>query len=224
MVGLFIIEAHRRIRDLATAVQSELSAIGDIVDFLQYLENGGGARARTTAVKDALKVYVENEVIGDLHPSRRRSAARIQRRKSTKQEQRRREVSEIIRSVKSLTPREDDADDRIALDAIIKKIGELTTFRAQKTEVARRGFPIPFYILLLFMSAVIILGVSLLPVEAPPLHYLLVAFTSFAACSLLLMIWDLDRPLTGYWNLNDELGGDVVDIVARLDSATPRRC
>lgn len=260
VIGLFIVEAHRRARDLAIAVQNELSAIGDIIDFLRYIENGSKKVLRERATRvikviEALETYTTKEVIEDLDPTSQTdssthsvwgwisSALRSLVSPSPDNKvavinRRREEVSAIIDAVKSLLPHHAfpgssekpaagesavvDNDDKYALEAIINKIGAMTTFRAQKTEVAQRGFPPAFYVLMVFMSLVIIVGIGLLDVHSTELHILLMFFTSSATSFLFLLVVDLDNPLTGYWNIKDELDGDVFAIQHRLKSAIER--
>lgn len=205
IVGLFIVEAHRRIRELSTAVQSELNALGDINDFLRYFKEEGREMVAVPNVRVALSEYV-TDVSADMVPKHKDSVLHDANR--------RKHIAAIIDAIDLLKPQEDN--DKFALDAIIQKVGELTSFRAQKTEIARRGFPRPFYGLLQFMTAMTIFGFILQSVESAILHGILVSAITFATTVLYLIVLDLDSPLDGYWNIRDELKKSVAVIKENL--------
>lgn len=210
IVGLLVVEAHRRVRELSAAVHAELNAVGDICDFLRYFD--GKNRTTVIQVLEALDVYV-NDVVKDMTPNHRifmseeKEAIMNEGERKKQDENRRRHITDIIDRVSELNAY--DPNDIDALDAIIKKIGDLTTFRAQKTEIARRGFPRSYYYLLTSMSLVMIAGFIGLNVYSLYLHGIFVALVTFATICLFLIIRDLDSPLRGEWNIQRETEASV---------------
>lgn len=204
IVGLFIIEAHRRMRELSSVVQGELNAIGDVVDFLRYFKEKQ-QDAGASKVRKRLAAYAE-KLIADLEQPNQAPERHT--------EKRRKEITDIIDAVTELEPQ--GAASQSALDAIVRKIADLTTFRSQKTEIARRGFPLPFYGLLVFMTLVVIVGFSLMDVNSAALHSVLISVTAVALSWLFMLVWDVDHPLEGYWNIQVEIEGNVAEINERL--------
>jgi hypothetical protein len=213
IVGLFIIEAHRRMRELSTIVQSELNAVGDLEDFLEYFrENEHEAAAEE--VRDRLRIYASS-LIADLEQPKKAPKEQAQ--------ERRREIASIIDAVMALEPPEAGTASESALDAIVRKIADLTTFRSQKTEMARRGFPGLFYGLLAVMTAVVVVGFSVMAVPSKGLHYVFVTVTAAALTWLVTLVWDVDHPLEGYWNIREEVSNVAETIGGSKTSYSPGR-
>lgn len=85
----------------------------------------------------------------------------------------------------------------------------MTSFRAQKTEIARRGFPQSYYTLLISMSLVLVFSLIVFPVDFPGLHYFVVVTVTAATYSLYIVIRDLDNPLVGKWTIQNEIEASV---------------
>lgn len=210
IVGLLIVEAHRRIRELSSAVQAELNAAGDINDFLRYFN--ARDRAAVCQVLQSLLTYID-DVVKDMKPRRMNALGgdkdpiSQENERTAIDETRRRHITDIIDRINELPTR--DKNDEYALDSIMKKMSAMTSFRAQKTEIARRGFPQSYYTLLILMSLVLVLSLVVFPVDFPWLHYFVVVNITAATYSLYIVIRDLDNPLVGKWTIQNEVEASV---------------
>jgi len=230
IVGLLIVEAHRRWRELSSTIQGELNAIGDIHDCLRYFEDSGGNRAAKEEIRTLLAQYVEE--MNEYWESMTKSPAKrieeyegkgfvdilrdLRKESRSKYEYRHerfrgRGVRDIIASVRKLEP--NDGSDRHALGAIIDKICELTTYCTNRHESAEHGLPFTFYLFIGFMSVIIVGGTLLLDVGDVWVHGLIVFATTAALTGLFLLLYDVDRPFTGYWRIWPE---SLFDIWAKL--------
>ena len=209
IVGLLIVEAHRRQRDLSSVVQAELNALGDINDFLRYFNHRDIKNVRP--VIESLKLYCD-DVQNDTDPRRRSTlissiAATPEEQDKTLSVRRRQHIKRIIKCVGQL--RVMDKNDGYALQAIMDRISALTTFRAQKTEIARLGFPGVYYAILMFMTIAMIIAFIAMPVNSVFLHFFVVGCVAFATTILTTIVYDLDNPLDGIWNIRREVTKSV---------------
>ena len=199
IVGLLIVEAHRRWRELSSTVQAEFNAIGVVHDCLRYFDDDNEKAKH--AIIDSFVDYVET-MEGDW-PLMQGAWTRKERLERFRD----RGVTEIIEATTSLAPKGES--DRYALGKIVDTIGELTKHRANRLELAEHGLPFAFFVLVGFMSFVIVGGVLLLDIDAAWLHGLVVSVIVVALFALFILLWDLDRPFGGYWAIRKESLDDI---------------
>ena len=204
IVGLFVIEAHRRMRELASLVQNESNAADDIIDFLQYFKESEQTDA-IDKIKGQLLSYAESLPHNLRHLYNREH-----------HQDWRKTIELMIGCVESLKPVTPAS--KSALDGLVRKVADLTTFRSETMEVARRGFPLPFYLLLVIMPIVVIVGFALMNVDNDNLHKLIIATIAVVMWLLLALVWDLDHPRRAIWNIQGELSDYVIGLKQRLAS------
>ena len=123
-------------------------------------------------------------------------------------------VTGIIQATTKLQPIDDAG--RHALGKIIDTIGDITKYRANRLELAEHGLPFAFFMIICFMSLVIVGGVLLLDIPNVWVHGSIVAVIIIAAFALFMLLLDLNRPFGGYWNIGDE---SLVDIRTKLEES-----
>ncbi len=255
IVGLFVVEAHRRLRELSSLIQNESNAADDIIDFLQYfgedkqkntvdnIKGRLGEFANSLTLDLGLKedqyhglsrwkaiIFDDWAMIVESVKSIARGAWRMilftvslipgvdlnpRCKKNRKYGQRwRRAIQEMIRDVGSLEP--GPAASKSALDGLVRKIADLTTYRSEAMQVAKRGFPIPFYILLIIMPMAVLVGFALIDVANPHLQEFLFTAVAITMWLLLALVWDLDHPRKAFWNIQDEVTDYVGELNVRI--------
>lgn len=195
IVGLLIVEAHRRLRELSSAIESELNAIADIHDCLEYFDDSGQNLSVKEKITDSLCAYVKS------------MEKDLQRMKDTAgrfkiPRFRDRGIRNLILYVDKLATK--DKNDEHALGAMVSKICELTTSRTNRLESGEQCLPSGFYLLILFMSVIIVVGTLLLNVAGVWTHGLIIFATTIALAALFLLLYDMDRPFIGSWTISTE--------------------
>ena len=202
IVGLFVIEAHRRMRELSSLIQNESDAADDIIDFLRYFK-GPEQIAATDAIRGHLLSFADS-----LPHNLQHLDDEEQLRKW------RPNINEMIRNIECLDPITPASNS--ALDGLVRKVADLTTFRLEAMQVAKGGFPTPFYLLLGSMPIVVIGGFILMDVESEIIHRLLIATIAVVMWFLSVLVWDLDHPRKAIWNIQDELTDYVSELKERI--------
>ena len=209
VVGLFIVEAHRRMRELSSLVQGEHNAIDDVNDFLRYFQDHK-QDTLIKRIKGRIFDYAQ-ELPGQLTKPDVREIHR-----------QRQAIEDIIDCVVQLEPPSLAAQG--ALQGLVRTVADLTTCRSQAADVARRGFPKPFYALLILFPLVIVVGFSLMDIQSEALHIFLISITSLAMTWLFLLVWDLDHPMMWFWNIRDDVEDYIDDIrndIGRREAKRP---
>ena len=200
IVGLLIVEANRRWRDLSSTIQDEINAIGLIHDCLRYFDDSEGAGARrdlVTSFANYVDVMESDWPLMEGAWTRKNRLLRFTGRG----------VTEIIDAATKLEPKDETA--RHAVGKIIDTIGDLTKHRANRLELAEHGLPFGFFLLICFMSLVIVGGVLLLDVPDVWLHGIIVTVIIIALHALAMLLLDMDRPFSGYWSIGKESLADI---------------
>jgi hypothetical protein len=202
IVGLLIVEAHRRWYELSFAIQSEISSIGSIHDCLRYFSEHQKNPDAKKNVATALIKYVTGMALDWVTLKKNRAhGGRLDRFQ-------RRGVKEIIEAVKGLSSA--DETDGCAMQPIVERTCELTKHRANCIELGERGLQGPFKGLVFFMSFALVGGILLFDVDQPWLHAVLVFVTTVAMAGLFLLLLDIDRPFSGLWNIGTDSLDDII--------------
>lgn len=205
LVGLFLVEVHRRWSDLTSTIQREINAIADIADLLRYFDKDSANQAPKEVIKTLLG-YVNEEILSDWWNTEAHHTGYWHGHRES--------VNAIMDAVEDLKP--NDANDYCALEAIIGKICEMTSCRIDRIDAVRRRLHTTFYIFLFFMSAVLVTGFCLLDVQGVWLHWSMVFVVTVALYTLFSLIRDVDHPVSGFWNIREEAQRGAEDIIKRL--------
>jgi len=188
IAGFVLVEVLRKFAALTELIQDELNSIQDIRDLIIYFDNI--SLDDQIKLKKSLCSYVK-------------SLSDYEWVKMTKGEDFSSDTSKelygIMRCLDNIEITK--ATDSVALTEVISEISKVTTFRTKRISLSKEKLPKSLIILLAFMSSVIILGFVFLSVENSFTHYFIVSTTSVSILSLFYIIYDLDKPFSGMWNL-----------------------
>jgi len=190
IVGFLLAELLSRFHRLRTHIRDELNAVEEIRDYLIYVDENGETKRR---IVSSLHQYVRSIV--DREWPMMLEGSEIDSDTSPEQYQ-------LMEAVEGL--RIHDQSDVIALDAIIRHIGDVTNYRTERLEMSRQHLSPALRFLVVFMSVVVILGFALMRVESAIIHGFIVSAVVTAIFVLWLVVKDLDNPYKGMWNITDE--------------------
>lgn len=203
MIGLLLVDSLTRFSTLSSTIQDELNAVEDIRDFLIYVNENEETKS---TIVGTLRKYVDS-VVGrewDIMSNFQRGHGRMFQRSKTDSTRLDSDTSEelydIMWAVENIKIH--DASDSIALTAIIGKIGETTSFRTKRIELAQQGLPPTLRFLILFMSFVLATGFLFMAIESVWIHALMIVAINTAMHLLFMVITDLDTPFFGLWNID----------------------
>jgi len=187
--GFLLVEVLNRFNNLSEVVESELNAIGDVRDFLIYMD---GQEDKKKTVNRELQEYVHSVATVEWHDMNDDRAAL---NSDTSKE-----LYDIMYAVNELEI--NNESDRSALHFLINELSSITTLRTQRISIANHSLPPQLKHLLLFMSAVLVIAFMIN--TTPVLWVQCFMVGSITACVhlLYLVIADLDHPFTGLWTIN----------------------
>jgi hypothetical protein len=90
-------------------------------------------------------------------------------------------------------------------EKLLEKICDLTSWRTNRLELAEGGLKGYLRLFVFFMSAIIIIGTILLEVATPELHIFMVCATTAGVVGLFIVLWDVDRPFSGIWLIDENI-------------------
>ena len=121
-------------------------------------------------------------------------------------------VDEVVEAVRKLKPTAEDG--RCAWQTIIDKSCTLTTWRADRLELAENGLKGYLKSFIIFMSVVIVVGTLFLSQAELWLHLFIVCATVAGLVGLYMILIDVDRPFSGPWNINQKLLDAIMEKLA----------
>lgn len=192
IVGMFIVEALSRFNNLRALTEQELNAVEDIRDFLVYLDDNDAARP---AIRASLLAYV-NSVVKDEWPKMRSNPDHMDSDTSP-------QLYQLMKDVREIKIGKEPS--RVALESIVNKIAELTTYRTDRIKRAVEYITFPLRLLILGLSFAIAGGLILMFTPLW-LHLFMVIVTVTAMATLYELISDLNRPFgkAELWTISDE--------------------
>lgn len=208
LVGFLLLECLNRFNTISTTIQDELNAVQDIRDFAIFVNGNEGAKQR---IRDTLSAYVKSVVdrgwpgMGQIQRERRGLLSLFSNSKKespTLESDTTPELYEVMRAVENI--KIIDQSDSIALSAIIGKIGEVTSFRTKRVELAKQSLPPTLHFLIIFMSFILGLSFVLMDVSSVWIHALMIVSVNTAVHLLYMVISDLDHPFEGVWNISSD--------------------
>lgn len=202
VIGLFVIEGHRRMTDLCSLIHNEINSVDDILDFLVYYEESEQSETIDEIKKELLMLALSLKTnLNHLYEPNR-------------QENWRRMVRKIIVRITKLKISSESS--KIALEGLIRKVADLTTFRSQTMGLLRRGFRGEFYTLMAFMAIVVIIGMTYMSVSDKVLHSALNGIIATLMWLLGVLVWDLDHPRKGSWTIYNEIEEYISELDDRI--------
>lgn len=192
IVGMLIVEALSRFNNLRALTEQELNAVEDVRDFLIYLDDDDEARP---AIRASLLAYV-NSVVKDEWPIMRNDPDKLDSDTSD-------QLFQLMKEVRGIKVGKEPS--RVALESIINKVAELTTYRTDRIKRSVEYITFPLRLLILGLS-IAIAGGLILMFTPLWLHLFMVIVTVTAMATLYELISDLNRPFgeAELWTISDE--------------------
>lgn len=194
IAGFLLAQLLTRYHQLSSRLHEELNALEDIRDFLVYVDDGQQNTAAKLAIREALVRYIRN-IIENEWP--RMTAGERNMDTDTCEE-----LYGVMRAVEKIRP--EDQSDIIALRAIIDHVADVTTHRTERLDMVGHGLTPPLRVLLYFMSAIISIGFILMGIQSLSIHVFMVVSVITSIGLLLIVMFDLNKPFAGIWNIDAE--------------------
>lgn len=191
VVGFVLVEALGRFASLDQTIDAEINAIQDIRDMLMYF-NSSQLEA-VLEVRRALRDYAvsvgDREWQGMADPSGQFSEFSSP------------EINQLIQATNKI--KVEDANDSIALTAIIQQIASITTLRTRRIYHSDERIPPSIYTLIRFMSLILLSGLILMGVAHLWVQNLMVLSMTTAVFLAHKVLMDIDDPFTGSWSFSN---------------------
>ncbi|MEE9202382.1 MAG: DUF4239 domain-containing protein, partial [Dehalococcoidia bacterium] len=189
----------------AATIEHERNTVEDSFEFSQYISDNRKHRKAKKEIKEALLSYVRSIKDVEWKKMKRYHKSVPVVRSRQKQPMDRRTPPQLIKvrnALKKISTEE--KIDFIAVQAIIGKMAEVTSYRTKRLELARQVFSPAVYYLICFMSLIIAAGFLFLDVDDVRIHGVMVVATVAALTVLYGLIWDLDHLFIGLWNIRKD--------------------
>lgn len=190
VAGFLVIEVLQRFTALQGILEEELNNIEDIRDYLNFMD---GQLKAVSKVYKALYVYVKS-ILDKEWPAMAKAEVTDSDTPA--------ELFQLMNAIHQL--RVTNKSDDVALQGLMSETFEITTLRTKRIDLANRSLPANLFILLIFMSVVLVIGISLLGVSSFWVHLIMVVAITFSIHLVYIVISDLNSPFYGSWNLSKE--------------------
>ncbi len=112
-------------------------------------------------------------------------------------------IDKILGNVKELKACNEKK--QIVWEKILGKVCDLTSWRTNRLELAEGGLKGYLKVFVGFMSAIIIIGTILLELATLELHMFMVFATTAGVVGLFIVLYDVDSPFSGIWQIDENL-------------------
>ncbi|MBO36051.1 MAG: hypothetical protein CMO64_07660 [Verrucomicrobiales bacterium] len=191
VVGFVLVEALGRFASLDQTIDAEISALQDIHDMLLYFDKNQQTAVQGT--REALIAYASSVA--------EREWDSMSGKAESSNEFSSPEINMLIQATNEI--RVEDANDSVALNAIIEKLTLVTTLRTRRIYHANERIPPTIYSLIEFMSLTLIAGLVLMGVHNLWIHNLMVLSMTMAMFLAHKILRDIDDPFSGSWSFNN---------------------
>lgn len=204
IVGMLIVEALSRFNNLRALTEQELNAVEDIRDFLIYLDDDDEARP---AIWAGLLAYV-NSVVKKEWEKMRDDPAHMDSDTSA-------QLYQIMKEVRKIKVGKGTSG--VALESIMNKIAELTTYRTDRIKRSVEYVTLPLRVLILGLSIALVVGLILMVIPFG-LKLFMVIVTVAAMTTLYVLISDLNRPFAEeeLWTIDNKSFKEVAKGLRKL--------
>lgn len=198
IVGFILFDTPDSYNDLKYAMRDELNAIQDVRDLAIYLREQSEV---TKQLLQRVNEYVDS-VVNREWKNRIESASPAEGDTSP-------EIRKIMRTVDKIQVK--DQNDELAVDHLIKKIGDLTSYRTKRWHNASDRLSPMLRLLVIFLSSILAIGFILLHTDSVWLHIFLVSAITFSISVTYQVVQELNRPFKGAWSLRKKPFIDLKD-------------
>jgi hypothetical protein len=193
IVGFLMLEALSKYNNLSELIDEEVNDLQDIRDFTFYLQCPG---------------HIKEKILSELGEYAYSVATKEWQQMKTSQSTDRdpdttKEFYEILLAINNMEIA--NKFDEIALKILLNKIAEITTDRTKRLSIAHQRLPLQMKFLLYLMSVILIVGLILVGVHHLSIHIIMVVSLVMSVHLLNILIFDLDNPFKGLWQLTPQL-------------------
>lgn len=185
IVGFTILIAFTRYQNLSYIINQEISCLGDILDFTQYISTQDALKKQ---IRDDVKNYgisVSNDewlTMKDGNPNQITTSY----------------LRELMTSVNNIDL--NNSKNTIVFESFINRLKDLTTFRANRLKEVKETFPKLLMLALYIISAIFILGVFLTFTPSIFFQTLFLSTTAFTVSLVIQLVGDIGNPYKpGAW-------------------------
>lgn len=198
LAGFVLIDVFTRYNHIASYMQEEINDLQDIRDFIRLLsdKNNGDVKKITEYIAKYVKEVISKEL--------------IERKKREKIEgDTAEEIYHILRLMQNLKMKSEG--DKIIGNLLFEKVASVTTLRTKRIDLSAQHLPLQLKLLLNFMSIVLISGFVFLPTVNIFISLLIIVSLSISVHFLHLVLYDMDTPFKGKWNLGQKMWNEFLE-------------
>lgn len=188
IISMLIVEALGRFNNLSSVIEQELNAVEDIRDFLIYLQDDDEARP---IILSRLSSYIASVVKCEWPEMRKQPKKKKGEEMDSDTSKELKCLMEAVREIRS-----NEGAGKVAHEAIINKVAEVTTYRTERIRKSGEYITYPLRILIMGLSVVIAGGLILMFVEPYWVNLLMVICSITAMATLYTLILDLNHPFS----------------------------
>ena len=190
IAGFLLVEVLQKFGNVTSSMDEEVNSLRDTRDFLIYIDGDEKAKKE---IKKSLRTYSKSVVDTEW--------AEMADMTTPTDADTSPELKDLIVAVNGINVTNES--DSVALNSIISEVSKITTHRSKRIGLSDAEIPPSLKVLLVFMSAVLVIGFVFMSVENIWVHMLLVGSVVVAIQLMYMIISDLDTPFDGVWNLSD---------------------
>jgi len=186
--GFLLVEVLSTYNKLSGYIEEEINALQDVRDFSLYLK---------------FQPEIRKSISKQLASYARSVASREWLQMSKFKDGQTDTTNELYNILTAINTVEvTDETEGYALQILMEKMSNITTFRTKRLSISHQRLPTRLKYLMIFMSLILILGLTLLSVESMVVHLIMVLSMTLSIHLLYLVIIDLDNPFKGVWALD----------------------
>lgn len=186
LLALVVFEVWNQYNLTSRAITEEASAVERLYRYSRYFRDSSFNKKFTIALVDYLNAVIEGAF---------RSSAVAKRDPITSQKFR--DISKVIENVKF-----NDNHDEVVFGAMIEGYSILAEHRNQRIAYAITRLPVTLKVLILTASTISLFMITVMPFTFVFFHLIVTFFTYFIISMLVFLIFDLDNPFRGTWQLS----------------------
>lgn len=135
-------------------------------------------------------------------------------KKTASMEDNRRKFVQIMESIDEFTPRNEK--EIVVLDNVIEELRETASTRSNITTLVNSKTPNIVWLLLVFLSFVLVTGISLMDFQSQLLSTMTITLITTAIAFVTLLVYDMDFPFqSGFWVISPQPYFEVEEFIKR---------
>lgn len=191
VIGFILYVVIANYNEINKQVNLEINSLQDLRDYLRYIDCDKESVHNT---REKIKLYIESVINNEWADLKRGKVIDNDTNK---------ELYAIIDAINKIKLEGQDANDKIAVELLIKTFGDVTTYRTNRINSVSEKIPKVLIHLLFFLSLGILFPFSFMPLKGWA-WIISNFFSAFALVYLLNVIIDLNNHFNGCWRITDK--------------------